>query len=476
MDPIMIRRSSNIFPVLVFLPVFLSLTATAQNYPVNLDNVTVKCELQGYFVERVINASREDSVIGYVQKGVSNRVVPAVLRPSIGEAVGDLLKRSLPPGPGLKPLIIRINRLYIYEITYTTSEIGCIQLSINIIGREDSSCSDKFMAGVTFARHAGDVTHLHPENIANALGICLDDFSRRQGRGLVKDRPIPANEISSDPLIPVTQFAAFHQGVGQPAVYHTFYDFRDGYPDLNFPYTVTLAKDKDTTIHRATLTGGEKGAATKIWGFTDGLYTYVNAGKIFYRLKKTDKGFTTWIYDRDIKEEEIAGNIALNTAMATYFGGIFIGGLVGGLGALAAGTSKEGAGYQVDFYTGSLTPQDLPDYLKLFSTLIFYVEGASPGVEVRVSYKGKEICRCRSGDYIRMELPSRYRTFSLTFATPDGPVTTQVITARLFNTDTYHVRVKKDKEIIVNPVFEELKKNILRSMTDERTHVLQTLD
>jgi hypothetical protein len=130
----------------------------------------------------------------------------------------------------------------------------------------------------------------------------------------------------------------------------------------------------------------------------------------------------------------------------------------------------------IDPFTGSFTFQNPPDYLKLLSTTIFYISGPSPGGEIKVLYDGKEICRSRAGNYIKLELPSKYRKFNLTFQTINGPKTTEEIIPRMFNTETYHIRIKKDKEIIINKVFEELRKGILNSITDEQTTTLTSLN
>jgi hypothetical protein len=110
-----------------------------------------------------------------------------VLLPTIDKVIDSLLTRSFPKQPGAKPLIIRLNILYIYELTLSYSQIACVQLSISFFEREDSSYFFKFQAGTSFDHGADDVTHLHPENIANAFEVCFDDFARRENKGKVSD-------------------------------------------------------------------------------------------------------------------------------------------------------------------------------------------------------------------------------------------------------------------------------------------------
>ena len=55
--------------------------------------------LNGYYVEKLINAMDEDELIGFVQTGMLNTRRPAAFQTSITGEITRVLKAGLPPSP-----------------------------------------------------------------------------------------------------------------------------------------------------------------------------------------------------------------------------------------------------------------------------------------------------------------------------------------------------------------------------------------
>ena len=149
------------------LILFLCLQAStlfADEYIIDLHGSQVTSKLKGFHVERVINATSEPSCIGFVQRGAFNRQEAAFLKPTTSAAIEECLQRSFPPSSETKPLILRINKLYIWEITGSAREIACVELSVTFIVHDGDSYTEIFHAGDSFEKNGIDVTGYHEDN------------------------------------------------------------------------------------------------------------------------------------------------------------------------------------------------------------------------------------------------------------------------------------------------------------------------
>ena len=92
----------------LLIPGFFACTTYAQDdtYKVRLSGVSSTILLKGYYVERVINAQDEDTIIGYVQTGMFNKQRLASFSTSISDEIGNYLKVVLPKTEDAIPLIV----------------------------------------------------------------------------------------------------------------------------------------------------------------------------------------------------------------------------------------------------------------------------------------------------------------------------------------------------------------------------------
>jgi len=131
---------------------FFVFTSYAQDdvYKIRLSGVNATILLKGYFVERVINAQDDDTIIGFVQTGMFNKKRLASLSTSITEDIGKYLKIVLPLNGEAVPLIVRINKLNIFEVTSGSHETAFAELNLSFIRRNGSRYYHLFDAGTCF--------------------------------------------------------------------------------------------------------------------------------------------------------------------------------------------------------------------------------------------------------------------------------------------------------------------------------------
>ena len=454
------------FPVLVLL--LFNSHLFAEDYIISLKDLTVSSNLKGYYVDSVINASVEDSCIGFVQKGMLNRQEPAFLMPGIATEVGNCLKRSFPKSDSAIPLIIRINHLYIYELTSLTKELSGIIVSISFITKINNGYNDEFLAGSSFEKTGLDVTGFHPHNIIVAFGNCFDDFSRMVETGMLHPQKISENDLILNPFKHPEKFAIFQKPHVRKGLFESFYSFRDCTPDTVTPFSVEYhLQKKDSARLRASINISSGLSPKKIYGFSDGKNIFVWAGSGFARVNWEENSTTLWVIKSDANNGPSSG-----VFIGTLLGGA-IGGALAGLPTKSSSDMVDGCGkFTIDYKTGRIIPIAIPDYLRSGSITIIFLSKASAGdAKLTIIHVHDTLCTLNPGNYFKLSLPSKFRDIKLVFTGKDCISKEELFYLKLFNTDVYLAKIKRNKEIVISKPFEQVKTDILNGMSTYNTIV-----
>jgi hypothetical protein len=439
----------------------------ADDYLISLKDLRVTSSIKGYYVDKVINTTGENSCIGSVQTGAFNKLEPAFMVPSIQVEVENCLKNSFPKSESLKPLILRINHLNIYEITGSARETSCVDLSVSFITMDDTGYIEQFVAGDAYVRSGLDVTGFHAENIVASFGNCFDDFFRKTQNGHPAFRRISGEELNQNPLDHPEQFAIFRQRQIPRGLFKTFYSFRDCRPDTTTPFTVKYhVPRKDTTRVRASLELSGKQPEKKYYGFSDGKDIFIWAGSGFARAKREDHAIRLRVDKDDI------------SSSGMYMGAMFglLGGLIDALATQATSAANSPGNSLVDFVNGHLLPADKPGYLKPQSTTILFLSKTSASdTWLAVMHETDTVCTLQPGQYLSLTLPARFRDAQLFLTGPGCTGREEKFTPRLFNTDIYVVKIKRNGEISIRTTYEEVRKTLLNAMTPENTVIRHDL-
>lgn len=457
---------SRVFLILV--PLILSLAVHARDrYVISLHD-SLTSSLKGFYVEKVIKACREDSCIGFALVGGGNKIVPAYLSPSIEDVIGNHIKKSFPYAPGLKPLTIRINEIYVYEISNGSSEVSCIELCLSFITRQDSSYFDEYLAAMAFDHRGMDVTHQHAGNINEALQRCFDNFALRMRKGKLMHKPLASSDLGRNPLEHTDEFPIMKVNPIPKTIFRAYSDFREYRPDTLTPFAVTYIKFKrDSLLVQAKISGLETDSLEHIWGFSDGTNPFIRVGNKFYRMRLKNGEYITRIFTEDAGR--VSGAVDAGAVVAAgMIGGLIGGAIVGGI--MGAAASNEIEKYKLDFATGKLIIRPVPDYMRIQSTLIFRLsEYSKDDVPLTLYYKEKKLATLRQDDYLKLIVPSGHENIKLK-CVPEGGTGEYVdFRVRLFFTDIFLLKVKKNLDVEQFHAFDEVRKAVLNSMTEERT-------
>ena len=461
-----LAATSRVFLILFLL--FACLALHSRDRIVIKIHDSLQCSLNGFYVEKVIKTCREDSCVGFAMVGGGNKMVPAYLSPSIESVIGDHILRSFPYSPGLKPLIIRINELYIYEISSGTSEISCIELCLSFITRQDSLYFDEYLAAMALDHIGMDVTHQHAGNINEAVQRCFDNFALRMRKGKLMHMPVTSADLRKNPLEHTNEFPIMKVNPIPKTIFRAYSDFREYRPDSLTPFAVQyITYKRDTFLVRAKISGIPTDSLDRIWGFSDGTNPFIRVGHTFYRMRLKNGEFLTRIFTEDAGRG--SGTVDAGAVVAAGMIGGLIGGAIAG-GIMSAAAANEIGKYKLDFATGKLIIRPIPDYMRIQSTMIFRLSDFSKkDIPLTVYFGDKKLATLKQDDYLKLLVPSGYTTIKLK-CVPEGGVGEEVeFNVRLFFTDAYLLKVKKNLGIEEFHTVDEIRKSVLNSMSDEQT-------
>ena len=443
----------------------------ADDYVISLKDLKVTSFLKGYYVDKVINVSQEESTIGFVQRGMFNRKEAAVMQPSVAAEIESCLVRSFPRNDTLKPLIVRINQLYIYELTWSSKEIACIDMSVSFIATDTAGFVELFLAGDSFERGGLDVTGLHPKNIVNALSNCFDDFYKTNFLGMLHPHRISEEELRQNPLDKPEKFAVFQKKHICKGLFKSFYNFRDCLPDSTTNFTVKYHLPKqDSSRIRATLELPSDLSQKEYYGFSDGKNIFVWAGSGFALVNREEKAISLRVDKNDVHTGASSG-----VMVAGVFGGMIGGAVAGLVSGLTPSGATNAAGYgkcTIDFTSGRLIPVNIPDYLKTESTTIFFLSKTTASdTRLTILHNADTLCCLSPGKYLQLSLSSKFHELKISMTGKDCISREETIPLRLFNADVYLLKVHRNREITVATTFEQVRQDLLNGMTGENTVV-----
>ena len=283
-----------------------------------------------FYVENVYDGRQFKENIGTVQTGAFNKKVVANFDKPFEQEIKEYLTTTLPKNEKLLPVSIRINELYISEVTKSTSENGFANVVLDVIVQKDGV---DYIAGTyagsadSTAEAALDVTGKHDKRIKQALLKCLGQFQalpRNTALTIVYD-----NTEAVTTLLPATP---------NKGIYISYRDLLNNKPldDANF-YT-TQKEDQLKLI--SSVTGFE---ANDYYAYCDGTTLFINVGK--YAVTKYYA-----------KTQRIGNNYFIDNVFYDYNNAVSWGAMFGAIGVLLASTEGDGiAPLLIDGHTGQPT-------------------------------------------------------------------------------------------------------------------------
>ena len=309
--------------------VVVSTVAFSQNktefHKVSLKDKKDKAVGFNFYVENVYDGRQFKENIGTVQKGGFNRKVLANFEKPLPVEFFDYLAVICPSDGGKSKISIRINDLYVSELTRAMSETGYATVAIDVIETKDTVDYVVGSYSASTESNGMDVTGTHDERLKTVLQECLTNYmktSEKDKTAILYDNNISIkNKSIAD--------------VPSRGVYMNYADVLNDKPISIADYEITNKKDRFYLLNKLS-----RSEESNYYGFSDGQDFYINVSK-YASVKYYAK-------TEIISGKYYIENVFYNSNNAIAMGAMF--GLIGV--AIAASTSDGSIPMLIDSYTG----------------------------------------------------------------------------------------------------------------------------
>jgi hypothetical protein len=424
---------------------------------------------KGYYIKNVMLSQQEDSCIGYLYLVNQNSYVPVYFETSISKAILTFLINLAPEKPGLKPMIIRVNRFFLHEILINQSPNSCFELNMSFIRPTDQGLYDDFTANISIKAHQVSHGKNLVKIIDNAFNDCFKQYSDRVENNLISPLQITLDQLTLNPIYQPDYFKYHNAKKPRKALYRTWFDFRDNLPDTSRYFIVNHEYNKKYPEHsKAYINVPEDSIHFKYWGFSEGDSVYKNGGRYYSLLVNEGNRMITIQRCEDCAKE---------VAPIAIVGGVlfgFAGGLAGATiyAGIIGGTSMFDSPkkYEMDPFDGKLRPFDTTDYKPISSNTVFLLSKVSdPSATLSISRDGKILCELTPGNYCTLDLSCHYNSIDLNFISSKGARIEKNIPLKVLRDELFLLKIKKDNTILINRTFDQTKKDLLKERTNENT-------
>jgi hypothetical protein len=277
-----------------------------------------------FYIEKVYDGRQFKENIGTVQKGAFNTKVLSNFEKPFTDELYDYLSIVCPKQENKKKIAIRINDLYVSELTRSFSETGYATIVLDIIEQRNDVNYSVGTFSSTIESNGMDVTNKHDERLKEVLQNCLSEYIKTEEKNktlMLFDPNQHANRtISATPL---------------KGIYLTYNDVLNNKPLDDSNFSVSDKNDKYILINNTT-----KLKELNYYGFSDGQNFFINVSKYardrYYA--KTD------IIGNKYYIENVLYNPNNAIAMVAMFGLIGV--------AIASAASDSSVPMLIDCYSG----------------------------------------------------------------------------------------------------------------------------
>lgn len=347
---------------LLLIVSLIAVFANAQDFNIDLE----KLELIGlkeasFHVDSVIDARANKVTLGYILEEKSREYVTVFPVSPVATSLQAVLKND--EKNAANGVIIRINRLFIYQTSIQGASHLSVEASLTFITKSNREYLEQFTSTQTLRKEAQYGNRLASELIQETLYICLEDYVKRKKSGMLSNILISEEDLNtgfSGSEVTVKNMSRHIKGV-----FYTFYDLRDYAIDTKPFFTVEFLKNEKNQPREAEIKFEDKAMRKKdIYAFSNGQNVFVKTGKHYTEV--TDSIGKLWL-NQSPQFATITG----------YETGIIAAGVVAGFvgatfyASIAKKPTLENK-YILDFERGAVVPADYPQPDEITSQILIY--------------------------------------------------------------------------------------------------------
>lgn len=428
-------------------------SANAKDFYLDFDKAYLESWTWKFEVDSIIDARKNPEIIGYAYKGFPKRKKVAYLKEPLARELMPIFNEPPKLWESDKKIILRINHLYVYE-TRHEGKYGLAEANISFIEKQGNQYVELFQASGYFDAKGISMAKWHPQNIVDVLANCFTEFDSRRAQGKLRPRLISKSQLAENPYTSQRPYAIEKGKVRPKAVYHSFYDFRDNFPDTGtvfFPefYENDGGLEKArANIQSDTLDDKE------IYAFTYDQRVFVRGGNKFYEALDSNSNF--YLDQHAISYEGYASGMIVS--------GILFGAV--GVALYAAANTPQGSkdGYYLDLDMGVVLPTTIEEIKKINGKILLYnSEFNDSSHTIALSINDVRVCEIPRGDYYHYEIPINAEPHQVCVEYQNQKVCTEIRYSN-FHTDVYLIRVNRKNEVKLDVVTTNLKESIFHDI------------
>ena len=244
-----------------------------------------------FFITDIVDARSEHTYLGVVQTGIANNPAGARFKDSLDFELRKLLgKMTTKNDSSAVPVILRVQKIFIYEKTTLHNETGNAEVMLEFYYRSPDGIRLLKSTAANDTRRGIDVTNGLGNSIVKCIQNCLQQLNTHlAANGLTfETRNVFAfnslrrtSEITDD-----YEFNIFKDAELKNGVYRSFVEFRNNNPGITGKIFLVERENPAGQVykaHRGHLKANGK-RMNDIWGYSEGDKIFIKAGDEFFEL------------------------------------------------------------------------------------------------------------------------------------------------------------------------------------------------
>lgn len=327
-----------------------SLPAFSQSYTISLKKQTFQTPFKNIWIDQVIDARKEKQYIGFVQRGISNTKIKAVLEDGLESGLRAFFNSNLKMQSNTRPLILRIDQFDISESTGFSSELGQVEIKAQLFLKTGDDTYFLVKDFETLQTVKGiEVTAKHDNNIANAFTLLFGELTEEDLISALQNNPLSLTEAISrnsiiernNEFLEQQRFAILNEKPKE-GFYESFLNFRDNTPKSGSNIYLKKKKKNNTLEIIPYYSDNNQKLKDDFWGFCHNDTVYIQVKKEYFPLIFENNSVYFYAYKGSDP------NYYYNPGVGVAFG--LVGGAIAGAAASAdAGQSEK---YELNLLNG----------------------------------------------------------------------------------------------------------------------------
>lgn len=414
--------ATTIFTLFCYINIF------SQKQVIKLEDERIRLDKYLINIDTIINVCEEKECIGYIRRDLSSKVIPVYLDKPFDQFLHETLY-NFDSNVKTENLILRVNKLQIYENINSGNINSTVELNISFITKSGDKYYEKYQAATAITSIMGiDSKNMHKKSIIKALESCFLQYYHRSRLQRFSSQDLTTEtQLNINPLR-IQKFKIQTKPKLTKGIYFSFADFRDYTPDTTKQFII---KNTSTNNHSTTaiLRSPNGNDFSHIWGFTDGEAHYKQIHNEFNALIENQNGFTLYDYPPEFE---------LNSVALGFVGGL----LLQSIYAL----NVEKIGYTLNLTNGKFYPSNYIGEDKTESnTIVIFSKYSKTDDNIELFVNGKKTGKLRKGTYKSLIFGSDTERFELGVKDSKGLTAYQTVEPVLFNTGLYLAKLNKGK-------------------------------